>query len=158
MYRLRVVPSEASVDVDGESSREVYGCDAETCRESLECPIPCLACQSHPLSISLCFSVVMMACRCLLSYFCFEKAPFCLIPPSLFFFFRNLGNEWGYNLRVAASLFVHLFLQNYNEHPSIFTSIFMLLSLFFENKKMLIYFYFLRKQNLCLLVLLPSLS
>jgi hypothetical protein len=52
-HGLSVVPGKASVDVERETGCEVNGGDAETRRESLECPISCLTRYPH---LSLCCS------------------------------------------------------------------------------------------------------
>jgi hypothetical protein len=55
------VPGKASVDVERESGCEVNGGDAETRRESLECPISCLTRYPH-LSVLLRFSTSGFLC------------------------------------------------------------------------------------------------
>jgi hypothetical protein len=58
-YRLSVVPGKAFVDIERESGSKVNSGDAETRRESLECPIPCLTRYPHFYSsfkLSLLFS------------------------------------------------------------------------------------------------------
>lgn len=46
-YRLSVMPSEASVDINRESSGEINSGDTQTSCEGFEYQIPCFACHSH---------------------------------------------------------------------------------------------------------------